>query len=151
MIKLILLLFIPLTCILSQTVYRQDDAASLAVNQRMPHSHIKVFIPSMPYLYVSKLINGTLIRSSDNTQGWEFMLASKLERQGDLVYIFTLRKNMKFQDGTPFDANSVLENFNAFINNSLLYKLLRERLQKVEKLSAYKIKFTFNQPYELFF
>lgn len=138
------------TFLISDTTYREDDTIKLSINHYIPNSHIKVFIPSMPYLYLSKLINGTLIRSCDNDKGWEFMLATKLERKGNLVYIFTLRKNVKFQDGSKFNADSVIKNFKSFQKNSKLYSVLRKRLKSIKKISDYKIQFTFNKPFELF-
>ena len=148
--KTLLFLFLFTSFLFSETKYREDDSNKISLSKQIKGSHIKVFIPTMPYLYLSKLINGTLIRSSDNKNGWEFMLATKLERVGKLEYIFTLRKNVKFQDGTDFDADSILANFDEFMKGSLLYKSLRHRLEKIEKLSKYKIKFILNRPYELF-
>lgn len=150
MIKLTLLIVIFFSLSWGRTIYREDDASSISIKKQIPSSHIKVYIPTFPYLNLSKLINGTLVRSNDNENGWDFMLATKLEREGQLIYTFTLREGVKFQDGTLFDADSVMENFNDFIAHSHLYEVLRQRLKKVEKLSKYKIRFTFNEPFELF-
>ncbi|AXX88287.1 ABC transporter substrate-binding protein [Malaciobacter marinus] len=148
--KILFYLFFINIALLSDTRYREDDAHKISLAKQIKGSHIKVFIPTMPYLYLSKLINGTLIRSADNENGWEFMLATNLKRVGDLEYIFTLRDDVKFQDGTKFDAKSVIDNFEEFMKGSMLYKPLRSRLEKIEKLASNKIKFTLNKPYELF-
>lgn len=149
-LKLFFFIFILLSQIFAQTLYREDDAKNIAIDQRIPNSHIKVYIPSMPYLYLSKLINGTLVRSSDNEQGWEFMMASSFERTSKLVYEFQLRKNVKFQDGTEFDADSIVENFKYLLDSPFAYSDFYKRLKSIEKTSKYSVKFTLLKPYELF-
>lgn len=72
--------------------YVEDNLNNHLFNERVTNSHIKVFIPSIPYHYVSKLINGTLLRIADTTIGWEYMLATNYEKVDELTYDFTLRK-----------------------------------------------------------
>lgn len=141
---IILIIFISFT--LNANKYRIDDASKIAINKQVPGSHIKVCIPNMPYIYLSKLINGTLVRASDNEQGWEFMLANKIERKGDLVYIFTLREGVKFQDGTSFDSDNIIENFQFAMQEKNNNQMLYEHLKSVTKLSKYKVKFILNKP-----
>jgi len=151
MIRFFLFLFFNVIFLMAEPIYRIDDAATLAINKRIPGSHINVFIPNMPYIYLSKLVNGTLVRASDNQQGWEFMLAKSLKREGKLVYIFTLRDNIKFQDGTPFSADNVVKNFKQIKKDVRKGNtIFVERIQSIEKLSKYKVKFTLNKPIELF-
>jgi len=138
------------TQLFADTVYRNDDAKNIALDKRIPNSHIKVFMPTMPYLYLSKLINGTLVRSSDNENGWEFMMATSFKQISDLEYEFHLRENVKFQDGTPFNADSVVENFNFLLESPFVYSDLFKRLKSVEKISKYVVRFTFNKAYEIF-
>ena len=130
--------------------YRLDDSKDISINKRVPGSEIKVSIPNMPYIYLSKLINGTLLRASDNEKGWEFMLASKLERKGKLVYIFSLKKGLKFQDGTSFDADNILENFYFAMQKKNNDKMLYDHLKSVKKLSRYKVEFTLKKPFGRF-
>ncbi|WP_331774937.1 ABC transporter substrate-binding protein [Sulfurospirillum sp. 1612] len=146
-------LFLPFFCIsmlFADSLYRNDDAHQLAMNKRVPSSHIVVFMPTMPYLYVSKLINGTLVRSSDNAQGWEYMMATHYKKISPLVYEFHLREGVKFQDNTPFDADSVVENFKYMMQTPFNYSDLFGRLKGVKKVSQYVVRFYFNKPYELF-
>lgn len=150
MIKIVYLLILSSLFIFAQTKYRVDDASEITLNHREKGSHIKVFIPTMPYLYLSKLINGTLIRSSDNSRGWEYMLAKKLERKGKLIYIFSLKENIKFQDGTLFNADSVIENLNALLTKPFSHRDFHKRIKSIKKISKYKVEFTFKKPYELF-
>ena len=129
----------------------EDNLNEYLLNSRVAGSHIKIFIPSIPYHYLSKLINGTLLRIADTTIGWEYMLATNYEKVDELTYDFTLRKEVLFQDGTPFNADSVVENFKAFINQPYTYTDVHNRLKSVEKLNDYKVRFHLHKPYGMFF
>ncbi len=130
--------------------YVKDDCEDIAINRQIPNSHIKIYLPNMPYIYLSKLINGTLVRSADNERGWEFMLATKLERRGELEYIFTLRRGVKFQDGTPFSADNVVENINNLLQSGSNDRLFKKILNGAKKIGKYKVKLTLNKPFEIF-
>ena len=151
MVKFFLFCICSISLLIAKPVYRIDDSSDIAIEERIAGSQINVYIPNMPYIYLSKLINGTLVRVSDNEKGWEFMLAKDLKREGNLIYIFDLREDIKFQDGTTFSADNVIKNFEQIkkdVNKG--NTIFVERLQSVEKLSKYKIKFTLNTPIELF-
>lgn len=64
--------------------------------------------------------------------------------------IFFLVKNAVFQDGTPFNADSVIENFKYMLDDPFKYSDLFERIESVEKISDYHIRFKLKKPYELF-
>lgn len=134
----------------AKTFYRRDDAKNIAISKRLPSSHINVFIPTMPYLYISKLINGTLVRSSGNKRGWEFMMAKSYKQISPTEYEFYLRKNVKFQDGTNFYADSVIENFKYLLKTPFNYSDFFKKFKSVKKVSKYVVKFTFKKPYGLF-
>jgi len=144
----IFILFLSISTLFAS--YEKDDSSEIALNYRHPDSHIKVFFPTMPYLYLSKLINGTLVRSSDNEDGYEHMMAESHEQISKTVYDFFLVKGAKFQDGTAFNADSVIENFNYMLKTPFNYSDLFVRLKSVEKISDYHIRFTLKEPYELF-
>jgi ABC-type transport system substrate-binding protein len=127
--------------------YRVDDASSLAISKRLPNSHIKIYLPSIPYSYIMRLINGTLVRLNSSSKGWEYFLAQKHEKVNPLTYDFWLRKDVKFQDGTPFDADSVIENFAFFQKGAFTYTDIHHKLKSVEKLGKYKIRIHLNKPY----
>ncbi len=131
--------------------YRSDDTASILINERVSGSHIRVFLPTMPYLYVSKLVNGTLLRSSGNRQGWEYMMATSYTKIDELTYEFSLRKGVLFQDGTPFNADSVVENFKYFLKEPVVYSDIHKRLRSVTKVSDDKIRIHLYKPYGLLF
>ncbi|MBP6497634.1 MAG: ABC transporter substrate-binding protein, partial [Campylobacteraceae bacterium] len=69
----------------------------------------------MPYNYVSRLVNEGLVRLAENDQGWEYSLATKSTKLSPTLYEFDLREGVRFQDGTPFNANSVIHNFDYFL------------------------------------
>ena len=131
--------------------YRSDDTASMLINERVSGSHIKVFLPTMPYLYVSKLVNGTLVRSSGNREGWEYMMATSHTKIDDLTYEFSLRKGVLFQDGTPFNADSVVENFDYFMKDPVVYSDIHKRLKSVTKVDEHTIRIHLHKPYGLLF
>jgi len=150
MYKYLFYLFLAITQLFANPIYREDDANKISINKRVKGSHINVYIPTMPYLYVSKLINGTLLRSKEYGEGWEYMLATKCKRKNELEYIFTLRKNVKFQDGTNFTADDVIYNFKSILKDKLGSKLLINYVKDIQKISTCKIKFILKKPNELF-
>lgn len=127
--------------------YRGDDTSANLVHERIEGSHIKVFLPTMPYLYISKLVNGTLLRSSGKSEGWEYMMATSYQKIDALTYEFSLKKGVLFQDGTPFNADSVIENFNFFLKDPFVYSDIHKRLKSVTKVSPYVVRFHLFKPY----
>jgi len=130
--------------------YNSSDIQKDLLHTRAKDSHIKVFIPSIPYTYLSKLINGTLFRLSDSKRGWEYMMALSYKKIDTLTYDINLRKKIKFHDGTDFDANSVVKNINAFIKQPFTYTDIHNRLKSIEKISKYKVRFHLKKPYGMF-
>lgn len=121
--------------------------ASAAVK---PNSHVKVLIPSLPYLYVSHAINGALVRPADNEQGWEFDLATSYRQLSDTVYEFSLRRGVKFQDGSPFNADSVLENMRHFKQKPFLFSPFHTFYEYTEKVDDHTVRFHLNAKYGSF-
>jgi len=154
-IKLLLVFF---TCtyltaqneIVEPIKYISNSIEKDLLNRRVKGSHIKVFIPSIPYSYISKLINGTLFRVSDTPRGWEYMMATAYKKIDSLTYEISLREGARFQDGTPFDANSVVQNMEAFIKQPFTYTDIHNRLKSVERVEKYKVRFHLKKPYGMF-
>lgn len=130
--------------------YASGDIQKDLLAYRVKSSHIKVFIPSIPYTYLSKLINGTLVRISNNKKGWEYMMATSYKKIDELTYDVTLRKNVRFQDGSPFDSDIVVQNIRAFIKHPFTYTDIHHRLKSIEKISQYKVRFNLRKPYGMF-
>lgn len=127
--------------------YKIDDAKEIAIDKRIKGSHLNIYIPILPYAYIFRLINGTLLRLNGSTQGWEYYYAIKHKKVNDTTYDFTLRKNVKFQDGTPFSASSVVENFKYFLSSPYSFTFIGQYLDKVEKVDKYKVRFHLKKAY----
>lgn len=127
--------------------YKFDDANKIALNKKNPNSHIKIYLPSIPYSHIMRLINGTLVRLNDSSKGWEYFIAFKHEKIDSLTYDFWLRKDVKFQDGTVLNADSVIENFKIFKKGAFTYTDIHNKLKSVEKIDDYKVRIYLNKPY----
>jgi len=115
-----------------------------------PDSHIKIFIPNIPYTYIAKCTNAGLIRSYDNERGWEYELAKSHKRVGEFTYEFELREGLKFQDGSDFDTDDVVLNFEYFKRSPILYTNIDKINFDVIKIDKYKFKIVLNKKYEMF-
>lgn len=116
----------------------------------MPGSHVKVFIPSLPYLYTSHSINGALIKPSDNERGWEYDMAVDHRQIGDTTYEFRLRQGVKFQDGTPFNADAVVLNMEYFKRAPVTYSKIDQVFDHAEKIDDYTVRFHLTEKYGSF-
>lgn len=150
----ILLLFVYLKAttpfIEEPLVYIDKTSCAKLLNTRDPSSQINVYIPSIPYSYVSRLVNGTLLRVKDNEEGLEYMLAKEIKQIDDLTYDVFLKKGIKFQDGTNFNADSVVHNFKHFIAHPFTYTNIHNSLIEVKKLDEFSVRFFLNSPYGMF-
>ncbi|MBG7608188.1 MAG: hypothetical protein IZT59_09210, partial [Verrucomicrobia bacterium] len=120
---------------------RADDAPSRARPALIPGSHVKVFIPSLPYLYTSHSVNGALIKPSGNAQGWEYDMATSHRQLDDVTYEFTLRPNVRFQDGTPFNADAVVLNMEYFKRAPVKYSKIDKVFDRAEKIDDHTVRF----------
>ncbi|MCO7176332.1 ABC transporter substrate-binding protein [Sporolactobacillus kofuensis] len=68
---------------------------------------------------------------------------------GGKVYTFNLRKDVKFQDGTPFNAKAVKFNFDRELDPKSASPRLSEigSISKVTVLSPYQVQVTLKQPF----
>ncbi|RXJ87104.1 ABC transporter substrate-binding protein [Arcobacter sp. CECT 8985] len=127
--------------------YKYDQSNKIAINKRVKGSHLKVYMPTLAYFNIISLINGTLVRLSESKKGWEYYLAYKHKKIDDLTYDFWLRKDVRYQDGSKFDADSVVYNFKHFMKGPFLYSNIHNALDYVEKLNDYKIRIHLKEPY----
>ena len=114
-----------------------------------PTSHIKVFIPSIPYSYVAKSTNAGLIRSHDNEQGWVYDLAKSHKRVNAFTYIFEMRENLKFQDGSPLTMDLVLKNLRVFQEYPIKYTNIDKVGFDLEKIDETHFKIILKEKYEM--
>lgn len=154
-IKLNRILTLFLLCISIQlfavSEYAVDKASEISLTEKNNSSHLNVYIPSLPYAYIMRLINGTLVRLSDSPQGWEYYIAYRHKKIDDITYDFWLRHDVKFQDGTPLDADAVVNNFNHFLQGAFTYTDIHHKLKSVKKIDNYHIRIQLNEPYGMLF
>ncbi|MDM8556517.1 ABC transporter substrate-binding protein [Desulfococcaceae bacterium HSG7] len=116
----------------------------------VPGSHIKVYIPSLPYIYISHAINGALLRPADNERGWSYDMATSHNQTDDKTYEFTLRKGVLFQDGTHFNADAVVENMKYFKEKPILFTKIDTIFDRAEKIDDYTVRFYLTEKYGQF-
>lgn len=128
-------------------MYRYDTASKIALQHRVKGSHLKVYMPSLPYFNIISIINGALVKLSEKEGGWEYYLATSHKKIDDLTYDFFLRKDVKFQDGTPFNADSVVENVKNFLKGPFLYSDIHNALKSAQKIDDYTVRIHLYKPY----
>ena len=127
-----------------------DPAPGEVTGQLRPGSHVKLFLPNLPYLAISHAVNASLVRPAENRQGWQYDLATSHRSIDDQVWEFTLRRGVNFQDGTPFNADSVLLNMSHFQRQPFSFSKLSQILERVEKVDDYTVRFYLSEPYGVF-
>jgi len=150
-------LFILITSVLQQAqgalpdIGLVDDPAPAEVtNTLRAGSHVKLFLPSLPYLAISHAVNASLVRPADNKQGWQYDLAVSHRSVEDKVWEFQLRRGVTFQDGSDFNADSVMLNMAYFQRQPFTFSKLSQILDRVEKVDDYTVRFYLTEPYGVF-
>ncbi|HEB26195.1 MAG TPA: ABC transporter substrate-binding protein [Porticoccus sp.] len=118
--------------------------------RRKPGSHIKIFLPYLPYLAISHSVNSGFVRPADNERGWEYDLAVSHTKISDKVYEFELRKGVRFHDGSPFNADAVLLNMQYFKKKPYTYTSIDQVFDRTEKMSEYRVRIHLKKKYGLF-
>lgn len=136
--------------LISKFEFRDDSSSKNIAKNLHPKSHINIFLPSIPYSYISKSTNAGLIRSYDNKQGWVYDLAKSHKRVDDYTYIFELRQNLKFQDGKDFTMDDVIYNLEFFRKNPFLYTNIDKIDFEIIKIDEIYFKIVLKQKYEMF-
>ncbi len=135
---------------LEKLEFRKDTSFENKAKALHPKSHINIFLPSIPYSYIAKSTNAGLIRSYDNKQGWVYDLAKSHERIDDYTYIFTLRDNLKFQNGKDFTIDDAVYNLEFFKKYPLLYTNIDKIDFDIFKLDEKRFKIVLKEKYEMF-
>ncbi len=109
-------------------------------------------VPDNPSIYVIDNIYEGLVEYDDKLN-IKPVLAERWEISPDgKVYTFYLRKGVKFQDGTPFNAQAVKANFDRLFNNKELAN--RNRLvpfiDRVEVVDDYTVRIILKKPVATF-
>ncbi|MBF0289904.1 MAG: ABC transporter substrate-binding protein [SAR324 cluster bacterium] len=127
-----------------------DPVPNEVTDEIRPGSHVKLFLPNLPYLAISHAINAALVRPANNDRGWQYDLADSHSSIDDKIWEFRLRQGVTFQDGTPFNADSVLENMSEFVKEPFTFSKLSKILKQVEKVDEYRVRFHLSEPYGVF-
>ena len=113
-------------------------------------SHVKIYVSSLPYIYTAHAVNGSLLRPANNDRGWDYYMATSHSKVSDTIYEFTLRKGVRFQDGSPFNADSVIENMAYFKKKPFLFSKINKVYDRAEKVDDYKVRFYLKEEYGTF-
>jgi ABC-type transport system substrate-binding protein len=127
-----------------------DPAPAEVTNGLRKGSHVKLFLPNLPYLAISHAINASLVRPANNEKGWQYDLAVSHRNIDDRIWEFRLRQGVRFQDGSPFNADSVLSNMDYFRKQPFSFTKLSTILDRVEKVDDYTVRFHLTEPYGVF-
>ncbi len=127
-----------------------DPAPGDVTGQLRKGSHIKLFLPNLPYLAISHAVNASLVRPANNNRGWQYDLATSHRNIDDMIWEFRLRQGVRFQDGSPFNADSVLLNMEYFRQQPFTFTKLSTILDRVEKIDDYTVRFVLTEPYGVF-
>lgn len=96
-----------------------------------------------------------LVKRNPDTFEYEPQLAKKWTSSADhLKFTFTLRNDVKWHDGVPFNADDVIYSYKVIMDPKTEAAFRRPQFQdveKLEKLDDYTIRFTFKKPYFLAF
>lgn len=128
----------------------EDPAPDEVTGDLKQGSHVKLFLPNLPYLAISHAINASLVRPANNDKGWQYDLATSHRNFDDRVWEFRLRQDVRFQDGSPFNADSVLLNMQYFKRQPFTFTKLSTILDRVEKVDDYTVRFYLAEPYGVF-
>jgi len=134
----------------SEVTFNEDSSANRVTQRLHPKSHINIFLPNIPYSYIAKNTNAGLIRSADNAKGWEYDLAKSHVRVDEYTYVFEIRKNLRFQDGSLFTVDNVITNLNYFKKYPFLYTNIDKVGFDIIKIDDHRFKIKLKQTYEMF-
>ncbi|MCM3703969.1 glutathione ABC transporter substrate-binding protein [Paenibacillus macerans] len=93
-----------------------------------------------------------LMGFNENMEVVPVLAESYKESEDGLVYTFTLKENVKFHDGTDFNAAAVKANFDRILdeNNNLRMRRSFTKVAKVETPDAKTVVVTLTEPYSAF-
>ncbi len=106
-----------------------------------------------PHLYAGSMHAQGMIYESliENTEeGLKPMLAEKWDISEDgKVYTFYLRKDVKFHDGEPFDAEAVKQNIEAILDNAERHSWIKltNHIERCHVVDEYTVELVLSAPY----
>jgi len=99
---------------------------------------------SAPAEVVQAMAYDTLL-TRDDDGNVQPALATEWEQSDDLTWVFQLRDDVTFSDGTPFDAGDVVYSFESRLDGGTNATYL-SLLESVEATGDYEVTFTFTEP-----
>ncbi|MHA7879299.1 MAG: ABC transporter substrate-binding protein [Saccharospirillum sp.] len=153
-------LFIALTTLLGASLWAQTPPNVLVVGQiAEPQSLDPHAVTAVNDFRILVNIYDGLVRYEDGTLNVEPSLAESWEISDDgLHYTFDLREGVTFHDGSPFNAEAVVFNFERMLNEDHPYHetgpfplaFYFGQVAEVEALSEYQVRFTLSEPFAPF-
>lgn len=96
--------------------------------------------------FVWSQVYETLVRLDSNLNSIPGLAESWETPDNGTTWIFHLRKNVTFHDGTPFDADSVVFSYS---NKSYVRQAVLKPIKSIEALDNYTVKFVLQKPMPL--
>ena len=128
-----------------------DPAIKEVTGEFKKGSHVKIFLPYLPHIAIAPAINAGLIRpANNNLKGWQYDVAISHKNFNDKIWEFKLREGVSFQDGSPFNADSVILNMAYFKKKPFVFTKFHIYYKKVEKIDDYTVRFYMTKPYAMF-
>ena len=88
-----------------------------------------------------------LFKFGNNAEVVPSLVESYELKEDNVTYVFHLRKNVKFHDGTDFTADDVIFNFDIYTNHPVLSYSFANSVTSYEKIDAYTVNVTVPAPY----
>jgi peptide/nickel transport system substrate-binding protein len=121
----------------------------------VPEKLTPIVSNDFPSFVVQSFVLDTLTDRDPNTLAYIPRLATSWKVSDDQLTIdFELRRGVTFSDGSPFSADDVVFTFDLIRNPNIEAPAMRsmmDRLQSVQKLDDYHVRFKFREPYFLSF
>jgi len=104
-----------------------------------------------PSYMVGRMIYEYLVDLDENMHIKPGLAESWEVKNNGTVWIFHLRKGIKFQDGTPFNAEAVKANFDRLLTQNLRRSsLFKPFIKEVKVLDDYTVEFVLKKPFGAF-
>ena len=130
-----------------------STASNLITNLRLGIAELDTLNPILTnnknVKEVSRLIFDSLV-TVKNDYGLEFSLASGIAKENNLTYIITLRKGVKWQDGTDFTAQDVKFTIDLIKGNQCSYSSNLQYIDRLEIIDESTVKILLSQEVEFF-
>lgn len=130
------------------------DGGTLTVAE---YSEAKSLDPTKTYatgstgLNVMASIYDTLMRWDMESKTWEPQLAKSLKSEDNVTWTLNLREGVNFTDGTPLNADAVVNSLNYYIeNHGFASEPLTLNMKSMKATDDHTVTFTFKSPWATF-